>query len=93
MSKRTSDIGKLYDTCQDSKHLDKLVTEAYRQLEFDIKTGWSLPIQVVVDPVNLLHEAEVEYILKNLNTRGVVAKVPKTKFDSKKLILIVEELL
>lgn len=92
MSKRTSSIGKLYDTCQGNKHLDKIVTEAYWQLEFEIQSGYSLPITLESYTTVKLSETDVAYVLNNLKVRGVVAKVDDNP-SNKNFSIIVEELL
>ena len=65
-----SAIGKLYQEMQENLHLDKIVTELYTSLEFEIKTGQKLPIKIKAGVVCGKSSKEIEYIQHNLRSLG-----------------------
>ena len=72
MQNRTSELGKLYDTMQSNKHLDKFVFDITSLIEFDIKAGYSLPYTIEVKKDFDINEQDILYIKDELNKRGVV---------------------
>ena len=61
-----SAIGKLYQEVQENSQLDKIVTELYAALEFEIKTGQKLPIKIKAEVVRGKSSKELDYIQDNL---------------------------
>lgn len=65
-----SAIGKLYQEVQENSQLDKIVTELYTALEFEIKTGQKLPIKIKAEVVRGKSSKELDYIQDNLHGLG-----------------------
>ena len=65
-----SAIGKLYQEMQENLHLDKIVTELYTALEFEIKTGQKLPIKIKAEAVKGKSSKELDYIQDSLYDLG-----------------------
>ena len=65
-----SAIGKLYQEVQDNAHLDKAVIALYNTLEFEIKTGQKLPININAEVVRGKSSREIDYIKDNLYKLG-----------------------
>lgn len=65
-----SEIGKLYQEVQENSHLDKVVTDLYSALEFEIKTGQKLPIKAKAEEVRGKSSKELEYIQNRLYALG-----------------------
>ena len=65
-----STIGKLYQEVQDNTHLDKAITALYNTLEFEIKTGQKLPININAEVVRGKSSREIDYIKDNLYELG-----------------------
>ena len=65
-----SAIGKLYQEVQENLYLDKIVTELYTSLEFEIKTGQKLPIAINAGVVCGKSSREIDYIQDNLYALG-----------------------
>ena len=65
-----SAIGKLYQEMQENLHLDKIVTELYTALEFEIKTGQKLPIKIKAEAVKGKSSKELDYIQDSLYVLG-----------------------
>ena len=72
MQNRTSDLGKLYDTMQSNKHLDKFVFDITSLVEFSVKCGDNLPFNIELKKEFDVSEQDVSYIKDELNKRGVV---------------------
>ena len=72
MQNRISDLGKLYDTMQSNKHLDKFVFDITSLVEFSVKCGDSLPFNIELKKEFDISEQDVSYIKDELNKRGVV---------------------
>lgn len=66
----TSAIGKLYQEVQENSYLDKIVTDLYSALEFEIKTGQKLPIKVKAEEVRGKSNKELDYIQDSLYALG-----------------------
>lgn len=66
----TSAIGKLYQEVQENSYLDKIVTDLYSALEFEIKTGQKLPIKVKAEEVRGKSSKELDHIQDNLYALG-----------------------
>ena len=66
----TSAIGKLYQEVQENSQLDKIVTDLYSALEFEIKTGERLPIKIKAEEVRGLSSKDVDYVEKELYALG-----------------------
>lgn len=65
-----SAIGKLYQEVQENLHLDKIVTELYTLLEFEIKTGQKLPIKINAEVVRSKSSKDIDYIKDKLYDLG-----------------------
>ena len=65
-----SAIGQLYQEVQENMQLDKIVTELYTLLEFEIKTGEKLPININAEVVRGKSSKEIEYIQNSLYDLG-----------------------
>ena len=65
-----SAIGKLYQEVQENLYLDKIVTELYTLLEFEIKTGEKLPIFINAGVMCGKSNREIEYIQNSLYDLG-----------------------
>lgn len=65
-----SAIGKLYQEVQENSHLDKIVTDLYTSLEFEIKTGQKLPITINAEVLRGKSSKELDYIQDNLYALG-----------------------
>ena len=65
-----SAIGKLYQEVQENLHLDKIVTELYTSLEFEIKTGQKLPININAEVVRGKSSKDIDYIKDSLYALG-----------------------
>ena len=65
-----SAIGKLYQEVQENLHLDKIVTELYTALEFEIKTGQKLPIFINAGVVCGKSSKDIDYIQDKLYDLG-----------------------
>ena len=91
MQNRTSDLGKLYDTMQSNKHLDKFVFDITSLVEFSIKCGDSLPFNIELKKGFDISEQEVVYIKDELNKRGVVVSSIITQ--THKYVVSVDDLL
>lgn len=65
-----SAIGKLYQEVQENSHLDKIVTELYTALEFEIKTGQKLPIFINAGVMCGKSSREIGYIQDKLYDLG-----------------------
>ena len=65
-----STIGKLYQEVQDNAHLDKAITALYNTLEFEIKTGQKLPININAEVVRGKSSREIDYIQNSLYALG-----------------------
>lgn len=65
-----SAIGKLYQEVQENLHLDKIVTELYTLLEFEIKTGQKLPIKINAEVVRNKSSKDIDYIQNSLYDLG-----------------------
>ena len=65
-----SAIGKLYQEVQENLYLDKIVTELYTLLEFEIKTGQKLPIFIIAEVVRGKSSKELDYIQNSLYDLG-----------------------
>lgn len=65
-----STIGKLYKEVQDNAHLDKAVTALYNTLEFEIKTGERLPINIKAEEVRELSSKDIDYVQNSLYALG-----------------------
>ena len=65
-----SAIGKLYQEVQENSQLDKIVTELYTALEFEIKTGQKLPIKIKAEAVKGKSSKEIGYIQDSLYSLG-----------------------
>lgn len=76
---RISKLGILYDTKQNGKDLDKLVTVLYDQFEFWIGCGEKLPIDVRDEDTNLSQE-DKDYVLNKLKSHGLTVKI---EYESK----------
>ena len=61
-----SAIGKLYQEVQENSQLDKIVTELYTLLEFEIKTGQKLPIFINARIVCGKSSKDIDYIKDKL---------------------------
>ena len=66
MQNRTSDLGKLYDTMQSNKHLDKFVFDITSLVEFSIKCGDNLPFNIELKKEFDVSEQDVSYIKDEL---------------------------
>lgn len=66
----TSAIGKLYQEVQENSHLDKIVTDLYSALEFEIKTGERIPIKIKAEEVRGKPSKELDYIKDSLYALG-----------------------
>ena len=91
MQNRTSDLGKLYDTMQSNKHLDKFVFDITSLVEFSIKCGDNLPFNIELKKGFDISEQDVSYIKGVLNKRGVV--VSNIITQTYKYIITVDDLL
>ena len=91
MQNRTSELGILYDTMQSNKHLDKFVFDVCTLVEFNIKCGDKLPLNIVVKKDFDINEQDVSYIKDELNKRGVV--VGEVITQTYKYIITVDGLL
>ena len=81
-----SAIGKLYQEVQENSQLDKIVTELYTALEFEIKTGQKLPIKIKAEAVKGKSSKELDYIQDSLYALGckgvfLVEKLPNGKIE------------
>ena len=65
-----SAIGKLYQEVQENLHLDKIVTELYTLLEFEIKTGQKLPIFINAGVMCGKSSKDIDYIQNSLYYLG-----------------------
>ena len=65
-----SAIGKLYQEVQENLYLDKIVTELYTALEFEIKTGQKLPIFINAGIVCGKSSRDIDYIKDELYDLG-----------------------
>ena len=65
-----SAIGKLYQEVQENSQLDKIVTELYTLLEFEIKTGQKLPIRIIAEVVRSKSSKDIDYIQNSLYDLG-----------------------
>ena len=91
MQNRTSDLGKLYDTMQSNKHLDKFVFDITSLVEFNIKCGDKLPFNIELKKEFDISEQDVSYIKEELNKRGVV--IGEVVTQTYKYIITVDDLL
>ena len=91
MQNRTSELGKLYDTMQSNKHLDKFVFDITSLVEFNIKCGDKLPLNIVVKKDFDISEQEISYIKEELYKRGVV--VGEVITQTYKYVVSVDDLL
>ena len=66
----TSAIGKLYQEVQENSQLDKIVTDLYNTLEFEIKTGERLPIKIKAEEVRGMPSKDIDYVEKELYALG-----------------------
>ena len=66
----TSAIGKLYQEVQENSQLDKIVTDLYNTLEFEIKTGEGLPIKIKAEEVRGMPSKDIDYVEKELYALG-----------------------
>ena len=66
----TSAIGKLYQEVQENSQLDKIVTDLYNTLEFEIKTGQKLPIKIKAEEVRERQSKDIDYVEKELYALG-----------------------
>lgn len=65
-----SAIGKLYQEVQENSQLDKIVTDLYSALEFEIKTGERLPINIKAMDVLGKLDKELDYVIDSLYSLG-----------------------
>ena len=91
MQNRTSNLGKLYDTMQSNKHLDKFVFDITSLVEFSIKCGDKLPFSIELKKEFDVSEQDVSYIKDELNKRGIVLGVVITQMY--RYIIAVDDLL
>ena len=66
----TSAIGKLYQEVQENSQLDKIVTDLYSALEFEIKTGERLPIKIKAEEVRGMSSKDIDYVENSLYALG-----------------------
>ena len=66
----TSAIGKLYQEVQENSQLDKIVTDLYNTLEFEIKTGERLPIKIKANEVREMQSKDIDYVQNSLYALG-----------------------
>ena len=79
-----SAIGKLYQEVQENSQLDKIVTELYTALEFEIKIGEKLPIKIKAEEVRGMPSKDIDYVEKELYALGCKGQFicDVTKIDS-----------
>lgn len=71
---RISKLGILYDTKQNGKDLDKVVTVLYSQFELWVECGEKLPISVKDENTNL-HKQDKDHILNKLKSHGLTVEI------------------
>ena len=81
-----SAIGKLYQEVQENSQLDKIVTELYTALEFEIKIGQKLPIKINAEVICGKSSKELDYIQDSLYALGckgvfLFEKLPNGKIE------------
>ena len=87
----TSAIGKLYQEVQENSQLDKIVTDLYYTLEFEIKTGERLPIKIKAEEVRGMPSKDIDYVEKELHALGCKGHFYCDVFKSDKRIEYVLE--
>ena len=70
----TSAIGKLYKETQNNCDLDKIVTDIYTSIEFEIKTGQLLPITIDAEVIRGRSSKDLDYIEDQLKALGCVGE-------------------